>query len=426
MCFTLIASPVHDRESYVNYLSATLPSIHVFFPDEHLLLLMISLYWLYIMMQVIEFCQEKKIGLVVVGPEQPLVEGLADSLSAAGISAFGPSAAAAQLEGSKAFMKNLCRKYAIPTATYEVFNNPNDAKAFIKAHGAPIVVKTSGLAAGKGVIVAQTVDEACKAVDDMMLHNVFGDAGSLIVIEEFLTGEEASFFALIDGETCIPLVGAQDHKAVGEGDTGPNTGGMGSYSPAPVLTPEIQDQVMKDLVYPTARGMCAEGTPFRGVLFAGLMIENGRAKLLEHNVRFGDPECQSLMVRMKSDLLETLLASIRGEDPGPLDWSADPSLTVVLAAKGYPGSYGKGCQINKLQEVTTAKVFHAGTVLGPDGQVLSSGGRVLGITATGATVAEAQKKAYAAVDTIDYADGFCRRDIGWRAVAREQQLQSSK
>ncbi|KAI7846480.1 hypothetical protein COHA_000015 [Chlorella ohadii] len=366
--------------------------------------------------QVISFCREKGIDFVMVGPEQPLVEGLVDSLSAAGITAFGPTAAAAQLEGSKAFMKNICRKYNIPTAQYETFTDPAAAKAFITQCGAPIVVKTSGLAAGKGVIVAQTLEEAYQAVDDMMLNNAFGEAGTTVVVEEFLTGEEASFFAFIDGENCIPLVGAQDHKAVGDGDTGPNTGGMGSYSPAPVLTPAIEQQAMEELIYPTARGMCAEGTPFRGVLFAGLMIENGRAKLLEHNVRFGDPECQSLMVRLQSDLLESLQAQCRGEQV-KLEWSSDPSLTVVLAAKGYPGSYAKGGPIRNLEAVTGAKVFHAGTAM-KDGQVVSAGGRVLGVTAVGKDVAEAQRKAYAAVDQIDFSDGFCRRDIGWRAVAR--------
>lgn len=355
-------------------------------------------------------------GFVLVGPEQPLVEGLVDSLAAAGITAFGPSAAAAQLEGSKAFMKALLRKYDIPTAAYEVFDAPAEAKAFIRAHGAPIVVKTSGLAAGKGVIVAASVEEACAAVDAMLVDGAFGAAGSRIVVEEFLGGEEASFFALVDGETCIPLAGAQDHKAVGDGDTGPNTGGMGSYSPAPVLTPALQAQVMRDLIVPTARGMVAEGTPFRGVLFAGLMVEGGRAKLLEHNVRFGDPECQSLMVRLESDLLDALGGALRGEDVA-LEWSAQASLTVVLAAKGYPAAYAKGRPIRGLEGVTGAKVFHAGTAM-EGGEVVSAGGRVLGVTATGADVAEAQRKAYAAVDQIDYADGFCRRDIGWRAVAR--------
>ncbi len=367
---------------------------------------------------VIEFCKEKGVGFVVVGPEQPLVDGLVDSLASAGITAFGPTAGAAQLEGSKAFMKNLCKKYNIPTAEYNVFENPEDAKAYVKTHGAPIVVKTSGLAAGKGVIVAQTEDEALKAIDDMMIHSAFGSAGTQIVIEEFLTGEEASFFALIDGATCIPLVGAQDHKAVGEGDTGPNTGGMGSYSPAPVLTQDIIDQVMKDIVVPTAEGMISEGYPFRGVLFAGLMIKDGKAKLLEHNVRFGDPECQSLMVRLQSDLLETLQAALRGEAIA-LEWDPNPSLTVVVAANGYPGSYAKGTVIRGLETVTNAKVFHAGTDLDENGQVISTGGRVLGITATGKTVAEAQAKAYSAVDQIVpdmYPDGFVRRDIGWRAV----------
>jgi phosphoribosylamine--glycine ligase len=368
--------------------------------------------------KVIDFCREKGVGFVVVGPEQPLVEGLVDSLSAAGITAFGPSAAAAQLEGSKAFMKALLRKYDIPTAAYEVFDNPADAKAFIRAHGAPIVVKTSGLAAGKGVIVAATEAEAFQAVDDMLVNGMFGAAGAAVVVEEFLGGEEASFFALVDGETCVPLAGAQDHKAVGERDTGPNTGGMGSYSPAPVLTPALQEQVMRELVVPTARGMAAEGIPFRGVLFAGLMVEGGRAKLLEHNVRFGDPECQSLMVRLRSDLLGALGAALRGEDV-PLEWAPEPSLTVVLAAKGYPGSYSKGSPIRGLEGVTGAKVFHAGTAM-QEGQVVSAGGRVLGVTATGADVAEAQRKAYTAVDQIDYADGFCRRDIGWRAVERVQ------
>ena len=365
--------------------------------------------------KVIDFCKEKGVSFVVVGPEQPLVDGLVDSLTSAGVTAFGPTANAAQLEGSKAFMKNLCKKYNIPTADYNVFDSPEEAKAYIRAHGAPIVVKTSGLAAGKGVIVAMTNEEAFKAVDDMMIHSTFGSAGTKIVVEEFLTGEEASFFALIDGATCIPLVGAQDHKAVGEGDTGPNTGGMGSYSPAPVLTQNIIDQVMKDIIVPTAEGMISEGCPFRGVLFAGLMIKDGKAKLLEHNVRFGDPECQSLMVRMKSDLFETLDAALKGVSDIDLEWDPNPSLTVVVAAKGYPGSYAKGSVIEGLDTVTGAKVFHAGTTL-KDGKVVSAGGRVLGVTATGSTVAEAQKKAYAAVDQIIYPDGFCRRDIGWRAV----------
>lgn len=363
-------------------------------------------------------CREKRVDFVLVGPEQPLVEGLVDALAAAGLPAFGPTAAAAALEGSKAFMKALCRKYAIPTATYETFTHPADAKAYIRSVGAPVVVKTSGLAAGKGVIVAGSVGEAEAAVDAMMVDGAFGAAGATVVVEEFLDGEEASFFALVDGERCVPLAGAQDHKAVGEGDTGPNTGGMGSYSPAPVLTQAIEEQVMRDIVHPTARGMAAEGTPFKGVIFAGLMIKDGRAKLLEHNVRFGDPECQSLIMRLRSDLLESLQAQARGEDVR-LEWSPDPALTVVLAANGYPGAYAKGCVITGLEGVAGAKVFHAGTALDAQGRVISAGGRVLGVTATGADVAQAQARAYAAVNQISFPDGFCRRDIGWRAVARQ-------
>ena len=367
---------------------------------------------------VIRFCREKRINFVMVGPEQPLVEGLVDSLEAAGITAFGPSAAAAKLEGSKAFMKNLCRKYNIPTAEYETFTSPNEAKAFIKAHGAPIVVKTSGLAAGKGVIVAQTVEEAYAAVDSMLIEKSFGESGSEIVVEEYLTGEEASFFALIDGETCTPLEGAQDHKAVGDGDTGPNTGGMGSYSPAPVLASDLQGAIMRDIVYPTARGMAAEGTPFRGVLFAGIMVDStGRPRLLEHNVRFGDPECQSLMVRLQSSLLDALQGTLHGKAV-TMSWDPQSSLTVILAAKGYPGTYQKGLVIKGLESVTEAKVFHSGTSLRDDGTVVSAGGRVLGVTALGKDVAEAQAKSYAAVDRIDFPDGFCRRDIGWRAIDR--------
>lgn len=373
---------------------------------------------------VIDFCREKDIGFVMVGPEQPLVEGLVDALTSAGVTAFGPSAAAAELEGSKAFMKNLCRKYNIATAQYEVFDNTEDAKAFIKAHGTPIVVKTSGLAAGKGVIVANTIEEAFQAVDDMIINGLFGGAGSTIVVEEFLTGEEASFFALIDGETCIPLAGAQDHKAVGEGDTGPNTGGMGSYSPAPVLTQELQDRVMREIVEPTAQGMVAEGVPFRGVLFAGVMVgPDGSPKLLEHNVRFGDPECQSLMVRLEGDLLDALQSALQGKST-VLDWSDDSSLTVVMAAKGYPGAYQKGSVIEGLDNIQGAKVFHAGTAL-RNGKVVSSGGRVLGVTSMGKNVLEAQEKAYKAVDSIVFPDGFFRKDIGWRAVERLQKSVSS-
>lgn len=376
---------------------------------------------------IISFCKEKSIDLVVVGPEQPLVDGLVDTLDSAGISAFGPTAAAARLEGSKAFMKDLCKKYNIDTAGYGVFTDANKAKAFIKEHGAPIVVKASGLAAGKGVIVAFSLEEAYAAVDDMLLNYAFGSAGAEVVVEEFLKGEEASFFAFIDGETVIPLAGAQDHKAVGEGDVGPNTGGMGSYSPAPVLTPAMEAAVIRDIIYPTARGMAAEGCPFRGVLFAGLMIDGDNVKLLEHNVRFGDPECQSLMVRLETDLLDGLGQMLKGSHGGvggsgrdlQFDWSSEASLTVVLAANGYPGAYRKDSTIEGLDNVEGAKVFHAGTALREsDGKVVSAGGRVLSVTATGKDVLEAQKKAYKGVDAISFPDGFCRRDIGWRAVDR--------
>jgi len=368
---------------------------------------------------VIKFCQDKDIGLVVIGPEAPLVAGLADDLGGAGIPTFGPSKGAAELEGSKAFMKDLCAKYNIPTAGYARFTEPAPAKEYVRAQGAPIVVKTDGLAAGKGVILCSTVLEAEAAIDLMLVEQGFGAAGGEIVIEEFLTGEEASFFALLDGEDAIPLMSAQDHKAVGDGDTGPNTGGMGAYSPAPVVTPEITQTVMETIVLPTARGMVAEGRPFRGVLFAGLMIEDGEVKLLEHNVRFGDPECQGLMMRLESDLLEVLIAACSGklDTVKDLKWSEQTVLTVVMAANGYPGSYTKGTAIRGLDKATTAKVFHAGTAWDGD-DIVAVGGRVLGVTALGDDVLDAQTKAYQAVDAIDWPEGFCRRDIGWRAVAR--------
>lgn len=368
---------------------------------------------------VVEFCRSNDVGLVLVGPEAPLVAGLADDLSAAGIRTFGPSAAAAQLEGSKKFMKDICKKYNIPTAAYESFTDPAAAKAYIQQQGAPIVVKTSGLAAGKGVIVAQSVEEACQAVDDMMINSVFGDAGTEIVVEEFLDGEEASFFALIDGEAAVPLASAQDHKAVGDGDTGPNTGGMGAYSPAPVVTQEIEQQVMDEIVLRTAQAMVSEGIPFRGVLFAGLMIKNGKANLLEHNVRFGDPECQGLMARLDSDLVEALIKACDGQlAQVKLSWKPQAALTVVMAAKGYPGSYKKGTPIHNTEAATTAKVFHAGTSTDASGQLVASGGRVLGVTALGSDVAAAQAAAYEAVGKIDWEDAYYRTDIGWRAVAR--------
>ncbi|KAK9915166.1 hypothetical protein WJX75_005509 [Coccomyxa subellipsoidea] len=369
--------------------------------------------------EVFRWCKDQDIGLVLVGPEAPLVSGLIDALKAGGIRAFGPSAAAAQLEGSKKFLKDLCRDFDIPTGSYEAFTEPETAKNYIRARGAPIVVKANGLAAGKGVVVAQSVEEALTAVDDMLINRKFGEAGNEIIVEEFLDGEEASFFALVDGETCVALASAQDHKAVGEGDTGPNTGGMGAYSPAPVLTSSVESQVMEEIVQRTASAMVKRGVPFSGVLFAGLMIKEGRARLLEHNVRFGDPECQCLMMRLQSDLLEVLLAAADGRLSGAqLQWSPDTALTVVMAARGYPGSYAKGTIIHNLDAVSSAKVFHAGTSSNDAGEVVATGGRVLGVTATSADVEEAQKKAYQAVDAIDWPEGFCRRDIGWRAVAR--------
>ena len=362
---------------------------------------------------------------MVCGPEAPLVDGLADSLAAAGVPCFGPTKAAARLEGSKGFLKDLLKKYDIPTAKYERFTDPAAAKAYITEQGAPIVVKTDGLAAGKGVIVAMDLQTALDAVDDMMINSSFGDAGAEIVVEDFLTGEEASFFAVVGGGVAVPLVGAQDHKRVGEGDTGLNTGGMGAYSPAPVLTPELEAKVMKEIIQPTVDGMIAEGCPFTGVIFAGLMIEGDDVKLLEHNVRFGDPECQCLMMRMRSDLVDLLLRAANGTlDAGTtLEWSDDVAMIVVVAADGYPGSYAKGEVIKGLDaanEVEGVKVFHAGTALDDSGNTVSAGGRVLGVTATGSSVSEAAKRAYQGVDAIEWPGGFVRRDIGWRAIAREK------
>jgi phosphoribosylamine--glycine ligase len=368
------------------------------------------------------FAQAEAVDFVVVGPEGPLVLGLVDKLEEAGIKAFGPSAAAAALEGSKGFMKDVVARYGVPTAAYGRFTDAEAAKAFIRAKGAPIVVKTDGLAAGKGVVVAMTLDEALAAVDMMMADKVFGAAGDELVVEEFLAGEEASFFALVDGETALPLAAAQDHKRVGDGDTGPNTGGMGAYSPAPVVTPDVERQIMELCVLPTVRGMAAEGKPYKGVLFAGLMIDQGQVKLLEYNVRFGDPECQVLMARLKSDLVELLLASRDGTLAGrQVEWSDDPALVVVMAAEGYPGTYKKNTVIGGLDAagaVEGVTVLHAGTKRDAEGRVLAIGGRVLGVTASGASVAEARERAYRAVDLLDWPEGFCRRDIAWRALTR--------
>jgi phosphoribosylamine--glycine ligase len=369
---------------------------------------------------VVAFCKDKVIDFVVVGPEAPLVAGIADRLREAGIAVFGPSAAAAQLEGSKGFTKDVCARFDIPTGAYQRFNNAPKAKAYVREQGAPIVIKADGLAAGKGVTVAMTLDEALAAIDDCF-EGAFGAAGAEVVVEAFLDGEEASFFCLSDGKSLLPLATAQDHKRVGDGDTGPNTGGMGAYSPAPVMTAEMVERTMKEIIEPTMRGMAEMGHPFQGVFFAGLMITEKGPELIEYNVRFGDPECQVLMMRLKSDLLAILYASATGTlDQVTAEWSEDPALTVVLASKGYPGSYDKATPIAALPEAGDgAKVFHAGTAL-KDGQLVATGGRVLNATARGKTVAEAQAAAYRLVDAVDWANGFCRRDIGWRAISREK------
>lgn len=369
---------------------------------------------------VVAFCVERKIDLVVVGPEGPLVAGLADVLRAAGIRVFGPSKVAAQLEGSKGFTKDFCAQYAIPTGAYGRFGNLEEAKAYLAKTGAPIVVKADGLAAGKGVTVAMTVAEATKALE-ACFDGSFGSAGAEVVIEEFLTGEEASFFCLCDGVTALPFGTAQDHKRVGDGDTGPNTGGMGAYSPAPVMTPEMIDRTMREIVEPTMRGMAERGMPFSGVLFVGVMIGDAGPKLIEYNVRFGDPECQVLMMRLKDDLLVLLNAAVDGQLAHvSTRWSGRAALTVVMAARGYPGTPEKGSVIRGLDEAASGgvEIFQAGTAIN-GGALVANGGRVLNVTATGATVGEAQTKAYAAVDRIVWPDGFCRRDIGWRAIERE-------
>jgi phosphoribosylamine--glycine ligase len=371
--------------------------------------------------QVIRFCKDNAIDLVVVGPEAPLVAGLVDDLTTAGIKAFGPTQAAAQLEGSKGFTKDLCREYGIPTAAYGRFSEAISAKAYLADKKLPIVVKADGLAAGKGVTIAQTRAEAEAAIDDCF-SGTFGKAGNEVVIEEFLDGEEASFFALVDGQHALALATAQDHKRVGDGDTGPNTGGMGAYSPAPVMTRDMIDRTMREIIEPTVAAMRKRGMPFKGVLFAGLMITAEGPKLIEYNVRFGDPETQVLMMRLKSDLLPALLASVDGV-LGTFDvrWHDDASLTVVLAANGYPGPPEVGTQIKGLDgaaAVEGVQIFHAGTRL-ENGRLLAQGGRVLNVTARGKTVAEAQARAYEAVSRVNWPGGFYRRDIGWRAVKRE-------
>lgn len=371
---------------------------------------------------VIKFCRGAAIDLVVIGPEQPLVEGLADSLEAVGIRAFGPSAEAARLEGSKGFTKDLCRKYEIPTADYGRFDDPGDAKDFAATLGLPVVIKADGLAAGKGVIIAETQAEAEKAIEEM-LGGRFGEAGTEVVVEDYLEGEEASFFALTDGKTVLPLVTAQDHKRVGDGDKGPNTGGMGAYSPAPVMTEAMNRRVLKEIIEPTVRGMGEEDCPYVGVLYAGLMITSDGPELIEYNCRFGDPECQVLMMRLRSDIVSLMVAVADGAlAETTVVWSDECAMTVVLAAKGYPGSYDKGSVIRGLDEANAmegVKVFHAGTTR-DNGQILATGGRVLNVTALGADVSEAHRRAYEAIGKIDWPEGFYRSDIGWRAMRREQ------
>ncbi|OWJ67343.1 phosphoribosylamine--glycine ligase [Inquilinus limosus] len=363
----------------------------------------------------VTFAQENAIDFVVVGPEAPLVAGLVDRLTAAGIKAFGPTAAAAALEGSKGFTKDLCAKYDIPTARYRRFTDATEAKAYVAIEGAPIVVKADGLAAGKGVVVAQTVEEAQDAVDAMLTEGGFGAAGASIVVEECLVGPELSFFALCDGETALPLATARDHKRAFDNDEGPNTGGMGAVSPHPLATPELEARIMAEVVQPTLKAMEAEGTPFRGILFAGLMLTERGPQLIEHNVRFGDPECETLLPRLNSDLLTALIAAADGTLRHlTLRWRPEAAVTVVMAANGYPGSYRKGSPIRALEaagQVPGTIVFHAGTRAEADGTVTAHGGRVLAVTALGADIAEARSRAYQAVDRIDWPEGFCRRDI---------------
>jgi phosphoribosylamine---glycine ligase len=372
---------------------------------------------------VIDFCKANGVDFAVVGPEAPLVAGIVDDLEAAGIKAFGPTRAAARLEGSKGFAKDLAKANSIPTAGYERFHAATPAKAYVHAQGAPIVVKADGLAAGKGVVVAQTIAEAEAAID-MMFSGGLGAAGAEVVIEGFLQGEEASFFALCDGTTALPLTSAQDHKRVFDGDQGPNTGGMGAYSPAPVMTPALERRTMEEIVLPTVRAMAAMGAPFKGILYAGLMIDAEGPKLIEYNVRFGDPECQVLMLRLMSDLVPALVAARDGVLTSfDLRWYDATALAVVMAAKGYPGNYANGSVIEGLEEaakIEKVEIFHAGT-RAEGGRILANGGRVLNVCALGRTVKEAQARAYAAVDRIRWSAGFCRRDIGWRAIARETQ-----
>ena len=369
---------------------------------------------------VVTFCEENAIDFVIVGPEAPLAAGVADACRAAGLLTFGPSAAAAQLESSKAFTKDICDACAAPTAAYARFTEAAPARAYVTEKGAPIVVKADGLAAGKGVVVALTLAEALAAIDDMFGGSL-GAAGAEVVIEDFMQGEEASFFILTDGTTALPIGTAQDHKRAGDGDTGPNTGGMGAYSPAPVLTAELQQQAMERIVLPTIREMARRGTPYQGVLYAGLMIDNGKARLVEYNCRFGDPEAQVLMIRLGAQALDLMLACAEGRlDKARVNWADDHALTVVMAARGYPGAYARGSEIRGLDrcpEDSRHMVFHAGTIE-RDGRILANGGRVLNVTARGDSLEDARNRAYAMIDHLRWPEGFCRSDIGWRALPK--------
>jgi phosphoribosylamine--glycine ligase len=370
--------------------------------------------------RLVAFAQEKKIDFVVIAPDNPLVGGLWDRFEAVGIRATGPSAAGAIMEGSKGFVKDLCREVGIPTAAYQRFRDAASAKAFADTLGLPVVIKADGLALGKGVIIAETKSDAAKAID-FMFDGGFGESSSEVVVEEFMEGEEASFFALSDGENAIPLAGAQDHKRVFDGDKGPNTGGMGAYSPVPVLPPALEQVAMDKFIKPTVAAMAARGRRYQGVMFLGLMVTRDGPKLVEYNCRFGDPETQVLMTRLKSDLLTALIATRDGQLRNvDLRWSDDAALTVVMATKGYPGDYAKGSEIRGLDKAAGldgVQIFHAGTAR-KDGKIVANGGRVLNVTAVAPTIAEAQKRAYRAVDLIDWPEGFCRRDIGWRAISR--------
>ncbi len=368
------------------------------------------------------FAMRERVDLVVIGPEAAAAAGLADSLAKVGVPCFGPSQAAAQLESSKAFMKEFCARHSVPTAEYKVFDDAIHAKAYLGDREPPFVIKADGLAAGKGVVIAETRREADAAIDEILFLRKFGTAGQRIVIEDFLPGEEASFFALCDGETAIALVAAQDHKRAYDGDKGPNTGGMGAYSPAPIFTEDARDQTMERIILPTLRGMKAEGNPFVGVLFAGLMITPEGPKLIEFNVRFGDPECQTLMRRLRSDLAPVLMAAARGElaSVPALEWDERPAVTVVYAAQGYPDEPLTGSVIRGLSDASAiegVEIFHAGTKLDDAGTLRAAGGRVLNITAVGDTLKDAVHRAYAAVNCIDWPGGFCRRDIAWRALS---------